>query len=159
MRHSGWTRLAQHTDLEPAEHNRAHKEHHLRKEDKKRRKKKGAQSRDFSRVYVTPHNSFWSVLDHTMHGKRFVSQEGKKPKRLPLTRGCYTYCRRRMVCPSPPAPPLQPPFSSCRSCHFDSKQHISPHRQHYTLSMKIKKLQSHGLSSSFTTGFFLELFF
>lgn len=90
MRHFGRTRIDQHTDLDPAEHNRTHKEHHLRKEDKKKGGKKGAQSRDLSRVDITPCNSMWSVSDHTMHGRRLVFQGGKEAKASPADR-CLLY--------------------------------------------------------------------
>lgn len=99
---------------------------------KKQKKQKNVSSRaTFPISMLSNFSSRWGLSDHTMHGRRLVFVfQGEKQKPLLLTcmthtgvtEEASTHCHRRKVCPSPPALQLQPPFSSCHSCHCDPKE-------------------------------------
>ena len=91
-----------------------------------------------------------SFRSHHARQKAWFVFQGKKQKPLLLTcmththsyththdpKDTCTHCRRRKVCPSPPALQLQPPVSSCHSYHCDPVEPIKRLKKQYTQNWK-----------------------
>lgn len=104
---------------------------HLRGGKKGKEKRNAFNQSTFQNIHCETSASDGALSFHAWQKARFCLSGEKKQKPLLLTciythiytryvtKKASTHCRRRTVCPSPPAPQLQPQFSSCHSCHCD----------------------------------------